>query len=386
MMLVCVASSCEPPTEAADATSPSIPTGPGMPPRYRIVDIGTLGGDMSRAYAINRHKDVVGQSKTMRGEVHAFLWHYASRSAIDLGTLGGPASIAYGINEHGSVVGSAQNENRQWHAFLWERGAMVDLGLLPAGAEPSASAGDTSIAYELNDGGEIVGAANVSNNFVYHGDMGNAAWHAILWSSREGRIEMKDLGSFGAIRARAVAVNESGEVAGMICSTGGSGKSFAHAVRWRRGEVTELERLPIGWQSGANAIDDDGNVVGFSSGDSTRIHHAARWGGRSAALTDLGQFADLRASTAFGTNRDGWVVGSAGASSGWGCFASIEDTRGERAFIVRDGPLVDLDTRVVDDVGWILQAARAIDDAGDIAGWGLRAGEVRAFLLVPTSP
>src|SRR6266545_2475214 len=71
-----------------------------------IIDLGALGGTFSDARAINERGQVVGESTTASGEVHAFLWQDGTMS--DLGTLGGDRSEAAGINEHGQVVGSSQ--------------------------------------------------------------------------------------------------------------------------------------------------------------------------------------------------------------------------------------------------------------------------------------
>ena len=45
---------------------------------------------------------------------------------IDLGTLGGPRSVAYAINAAGQVVGLAMTDAGPEHACIWQGGAMTD--------------------------------------------------------------------------------------------------------------------------------------------------------------------------------------------------------------------------------------------------------------------
>ncbi|NIN63845.1 MAG: HAF repeat-containing protein, partial [Anaerolineae bacterium] len=58
-----------------------------------MVDLGTLGGYRSDAYAINSQGQVVGDSRNALGFTHAFVWT-AEGGMVDLGTLGGGQSSA----------------------------------------------------------------------------------------------------------------------------------------------------------------------------------------------------------------------------------------------------------------------------------------------------
>src|SRR5829696_4272932 len=49
---------------------------------------------------------------------------------IELPTLGGESSQAYALNRDGLVVGTAQTASSDSHAFLWQDGVMTDLGTL----------------------------------------------------------------------------------------------------------------------------------------------------------------------------------------------------------------------------------------------------------------
>src|SRR5437870_351738 len=81
--------------------------------------------------------------------------HHQKYKVVDLGTLGGSFSDAFGVNNRGEVVGfSTVSGDVSLHAFLWQNGLLTDLGILgPPDALPS------SIAVAINDAGEVVGAS-----------------------------------------------------------------------------------------------------------------------------------------------------------------------------------------------------------------------------------
>jgi len=86
---------------------------------FSATDLGTLGGARSTAAAINVIGQVVGESQTASGAVHAFLWQ-PGRGMLDLGTLGGDNSQATAINDKGQIVGSANTASGDSHAALWQ--------------------------------------------------------------------------------------------------------------------------------------------------------------------------------------------------------------------------------------------------------------------------
>jgi probable HAF family extracellular repeat protein len=76
--------------------------------RYKVTDLGTLGGTFSFAGGINNRGDIEGFS-TLPGDTagHAFLWRKGLMT--DLGTLDGPDSFAsWRLNERGEVGGTAE--------------------------------------------------------------------------------------------------------------------------------------------------------------------------------------------------------------------------------------------------------------------------------------
>src|SRR5262245_45478325 len=96
--------------------------------RYRLVELGTLGGEFSAARSVNDADEVVGYSQVAgSGESHAFLW--CAGTMTDLGTLpGGASSVALDINNRGQIVGQATTATGAVHAVMWQRGVVSDLG------------------------------------------------------------------------------------------------------------------------------------------------------------------------------------------------------------------------------------------------------------------
>src|SRR6202007_681477 len=141
---------------------------PAQTIRYRLIDLGTLGGPNSaeniQSPILNKEGVVVGFSDTSIPCAipacfffHAFRWHEGILS--DLGTLpDGDNSVAFGINARTQTIGQSEKglikplaggaENR---AVLWEKGGqIINLGTL---------GGNDSAAFAINSRGQIVGGA-----------------------------------------------------------------------------------------------------------------------------------------------------------------------------------------------------------------------------------
>jgi probable HAF family extracellular repeat protein len=128
---------------------------------YVITDLGTFGGTVSEAFAINRSGQVVGDA-TIPGDHIYYAYLFSNGVKQNLGTLGvfpGAYSSATALNNVGQVVGDANASSpAPPHVFLYSNGVMRDLGTMLGG--------DRGEARGINDSGQIVGFAALGNRPV----------------------------------------------------------------------------------------------------------------------------------------------------------------------------------------------------------------------------
>ncbi len=343
---------------------------------YQITDLGTLGGNFSQPTAINLRGQITGYSFDAAGDYHAFLWQNGAMH--DLGTLAGNGpgfnSVGVGINMEGEVVGNSDTPTSS-DAFLDRGGVMSDLG------SPSGNGGGANAINALDQAAGF--AVTAVPDPTSPGDL---EIHAALWQG--GAIS--DLGTLGTgSDSAATGINNFGQVAGWShINTGFDPEVSApdfHAFLSQRGVMTDLGTLPGGNYSQANAINDVGQVAGFSEtgvidpsdttcGNPATFHElqAALW--QHGTVTDLSPFPGDPYSVSFGLNDLGQVVGRSG---------TMCSTTG--AALWQHGTVTDLNTVIPANSGWFLLRARAINDIGWITGEGVSPnGETHAYLLTPT--
>ncbi|HEY1251622.1 MAG TPA: HAF repeat-containing protein [Thermoanaerobaculia bacterium] len=311
-------------------------------PHYTIVNLGTLGGNYSEAYAINASGQVVGDSATAAGSSHAFLYgggamtdlnlpgtsatarsinasgqvggYYYEGSyqgyvltggtVTDVGNLGALYSATYAINATGQACGSSMTASDDEHAFFFSGGVITDIN--PLGGNYSTGRG-------INAAGKVVG----------YGYLPNGAFHAYFRTSTGA---VTDLGTLGGDYSAAYAINDAGKIAGQAYTPG---NLQAHAFLWNGSTMKDLGLLPGGAYSEAHAL------------NSTATQ----------------------------------IVGS----------ATVPDPQFlvYHAFLYIGGRMRDLNALIPHGSGWILTEANGINDAGQIVGTGTKNGQTRAFLLNP---
>ncbi|MCW5857242.1 MAG: hypothetical protein KIS63_03065 [Caldilineales bacterium] len=333
-----------PPTFAAQSEhSQAAPRAdPPVPSRYTITDLGTLGGDTSQAFGINKEGQVVGLAKLPSQVYHAFSW--GDETMSDLGTLGGQQSSAEDINNAGQIVGWSHTSSGD-RAFLWQNGSMQSLGTL---------GGTGSAARGINTAGQIVGSANIA---------GNAASHAFLWQNGT----MQDLDTLGGLHSYGYDINDAGQVIG-ISMVPSDPPGLQHAFLWQNGSLQDIGVLASSGASAAYAINSAGQIVGGAN--VLGGGHAFLW--QNGAARDLGALSGANSALAYDINDAGQVVGE-----------SLLTVQGYHAFIWENGQMQDLNNLIPANSGWLLRQARGINKRGQIVGYGVINRQAHAYLLTP---
>ncbi len=323
---------------------------------YSITDLGVVGST-SAGFAINNSGQVVGQSYG-----HAVL--YSGGSTADLGTLGGVGdSIAYGINDSGQIVGTAATVASGPQPFLYSGGVMSQLSSM---ALPGGIYGATP--YAINDSGQIVGYAYTTDNLHYGNSLEN---HACLYSNGV----TTDLGTLGGNGSVAYAINSDGVSVGYSITS----DAAQHAALYSGGGVSDLGTLG-GLNSYAYGINDAGQIVGYADTVGTGPWHAFVYNG--GVMTDLGTL-DTRsglASKAYSINASGQIVGE----------SQLGDFGATHAVVWIGGTIQDLNSLIDPNSlssipgGVTLAGATGINDKGQIIAGGFDAGfHNHAYLLTP---
>jgi probable HAF family extracellular repeat protein len=336
------------------------------PSAYSVTDLGTLGAANAETLArgLNERGQVVGESVTPGGAFHAFLWtpgvpNGQVGSLADLGTLpGASSSSAYGVNDSGAVAGTSDGT-----AFVWTDGRAHPLQPLPGNS--------SGRAYAINNRGQVAGW---SGNVYY---MDGAA---TLWGQDGRPSYLKTIGNMPNV---ARAVNESGQAAGLVGLFPPS--PSARAVVWAGDDLKRLGTIASPWGSEGLGLDDHGDVVGISHvGEQTWVLSHPFLYTRQGQIQDLGA-PDCGSGAhgygaAQGINNGGLVVGYRGCVNG-----SFQSKDHAAVWDLFHGwqTLQDL---VAPDSGWDLTYATAVNDHGQIVGYGYHAPyfeNYHGFLLTP---
>ena len=339
---------------------------------YKITDLGSLGGNTTIAYGVNSHGDAVGFSYSTGPGCYFQAFKYSETAGMtDIGlqpNFGG-CNYAVSINNSGQIAfnGDHHPGSGDYTAHLFSPGSgAIDLGKLPGDA--------VSYAVQLNAWGAVVGGS-ASSALV--GD-------PFLYTPKAGMV---DIGNLGGGRGMAEGINDFAIVVGSArvpTTPAGDiwniGHAFVYTGETGILDINDLVRTP-GWELyDAHAVSDLGLIVGYGQHQTANgnVIDAYRYNLWTGQVVDLGTFPGGGISYAYDINFSGVIVGAAYLdATGAGDFRAALWLPG------KSGAL-NLNDLIPTGTGWTLRQATAINDNGQIVGWGYVNGETRAFRLDPS--
>lgn len=318
----------------------------GVAPQYKVTDLGNIF-----VTGVNDSGWVSGY------DGRALLWQ-PDAGLIDLGTfapcVGACSNRANAINNVGQVVGFTYSPDLlAYRAFVWQAGTgLIDLGDLPAG-------GNTSRADAINDFGLAAGRGG--GQFNLHPTYGFLSFnHATAFAAGGAVLDLEPT-TEATLNSIGRGINNQGTVVGeretsqgwraMVWTTDGQALNLGGA--WGLGGTGENSN------SFARDINNDGWValqLPLGDGAST----AAVWR-EAAGFTAIDLLPGASSASANALNDDGVVVGTAG-------IFGISGTRAW-AWSFDDG-LIDLSSRLDPDTGdgWTIMDATGLSENGFIVG------------------
>jgi len=338
-----------------------------QPPRYHLVDLGTLGGENSEASAINAQGWVVGAAETPSGQSRAFLFKNGVMvDIISAARVRGGTGYAADLNDDGDVVGWVMTPAGQ-RGFRWGPGGSTTSA--PMWIFDAFDGGET-VAWAVSQRPDGGGLAYVVGSALAHG-----IYHGYRYGGGFGPM-------FGAVDAsplrypNTAVTDVSPYGSSFSCGTNfgtapdGSSRSRAFMMYGLPYDIGTLEMDNSG-DAAANALSRCQRSVGWSSiGEEV---HAFRYDYVSG-MVDLGTLGGRR-SEAMAINAAQEIVGSSGAASGR-----------VHAFFVDPAGMFDLND-YVNAPGWTIEEARGINLDRAIAAVAFDPqGRRRAVRLDPLSP
>lgn len=327
---------------------------------YTILDLDGLGSNdgLITCQGINSSSQIVGRYLFNPPNGHAFRLNPGDTFAspgVDLGTLGGLNSFGNGINAAGQVVGRSEfvvgsSASRAYRTsptgLVSDPGA--DLGVLPGASESSARG--------INASGQVTGFSD-SNAFR---------------TTPTGTLSDPGANIGPGI---GIAINASGQVAGMNTATG---RSFRTTPTGRT-DAPGADLGTLGGMTDVWGMNDAGQVVGrawFAGNSVVRAFRTSPTGLISDPGADLGTLPGFSSSEARAINSLGVVVGVVNTAPSLAGHAFIYDTQ-----------MRDLNDLIPAGSGWLLISAERINDSGQIIALATNVGGgPRHYLLLTPVP
>ena len=316
---------------------------------YTITELPPLTtGSTGEAWALNNNGQVAGWSAadSSPGICQVVLWQAGSVTSLGVHNGNGVNGTGYGISDSGQVVGGAGYTSATLSsvsAFLWQNGTATTLDTL----------GGPSGACAINKNGQVVGFSFDSAGYR----------HAVLWQN--GDITDLDVGSRSS--SQAYGINNSGQIVGWSYSPYSNNEGMEPTL-WQGGTGVSLGTLPHYVSGKARAINSTGQVVGWVSSVNNFQPYNQAFLSQNGVMTALPALSVGSSTYAYGINDSGQVVGNSGY----------------RATLWQHDTVVNLNNVIPANSGWLLLNATAINDKGQIVGYGQFNGSGEGFLMTPT--
>jgi hypothetical protein len=330
---------------------------------YLVTDLGTN----LLPYAINGNGDVVGRAvRTNVG--HAFFFTNGVATVCKSNQ-----STANSINNLGQSVGYFQDLSAAVHSWIsTDSATLSDLGV---------GLGDTFLimpatsprwfgAAGINDAGQIVGTrihGTYQGYSIYRGYViANGATNDL---PTLGLNPTTDFSLGGAISQNGTVAYMAGTNLNII--------SPLRACLYSNG-VQSVLPTPLTTSAWVSSVNDSNQVVGYletTTNFSPVYQQVFFWDGNN--LTNIGGWVtNILAGSVYGLNNYGQVVG-----------VTLDNNRSPPALVSflydETNGIADLNTLLAPGSGWVLSSPTAINDAGQITGFGYTNGVLHGYLLTP---
>jgi probable HAF family extracellular repeat protein len=339
-----------PPAADAGTTPDAGPTGGGSAPDagtgFAIIEIpqvvGASGGTFVPLPAgINNLGQVVGGfndcvsvglSECNGGPLSGFIFDPVTGTTTRISASGTENHTALGINDAGTIILNG-NPRGLFDGLVLRNGAVTHLG-------------DEAIAFGINAAGQVSGSTQTAN--------GNQI--AFLWDG-------KTVNAIGPAGSLGSGLNNAGVVVGAI-----NVDKNLHAAAFTAAGAQDLGGLPDAQQTIAMAVNESGRVVGRSFVGTNFVEHGFVFDLPNGPMVDV---TPNGSSSLVSVNAAGDAVGTL-----------LDRTGEDGAILWHNGAVVDL-TSALGDANWRLVSAAAINDKGQITGFGLHNGKQAAYVLTP---
>jgi len=259
-----------------------------------FTDLGTLGGNFSRAHQSNNAGVIVGEAADATGLIRPVVWENGVIRALPSVAMFHEATggNAQSINEDGDIAGEDVGDFGFTHAVVWPvTGGVVDLGVLP-GADMSRAKG-------INSAGTVFGTSFSFSTFIGRPTI----WAAGAMSE----IVLPAGGRASTNIATGHVFNDAGD---FIAEVGPDPFNFGQAIAYRNGVFETLAMLPNASHqlSQPYGLNQAGDVVGMAFG---QFNFAPVLWSHDGSVTDLGVPGSMPGGNAHGINNHGLIVGQA---------------------------------------------------------------------------